>query len=424
MQFIQIAASDIVRQVLSHGRNLNRVLDESLRKKSAWEPSQRAALQDLSYGTLRFYGQLRAVLDLLLHKPLQDERIGLLLLVALYQLQYGKSAQHAVVDHAVRAAQSLNPKVSGLVNAILRNFLRNQSMLISQAEQQPEGKYSYPQWWIDEMYTQYGEGSGELLEAGNLHPPMTLRVNRRRGSSVQYQELLAQHGIASVEVSPDAVLLQRPVAVDKLPGFFDGMVSVQDAGAQYAAHLLDVHDGMRVLDACAAPGGKTAHILEVAEVEMLALDKDAERLQRVTDNLQRLGLNAQQQVGDAADPAGWWDGKPFQRILADVPCSASGVVRRHPDIKWLRRPADIAGFAKQQQEVLCALWPLLEQDGKLLYATCSVFQQENEQVISAFLAQHAGVRRLEVELPGDGRGKLLPNEMHDGFFYALLQKIA
>jgi len=225
-------------------------------------------------------------------------------------------------------------------------------------------------------------------------------------------------------VAPDALQLDKPVPVDRLPGFFDGMVSIQDAGAQYAARLLDIHDGMRVLDACAAPGGKTAHILELADAEMVAVDKDAERLQRVAENLQRLQLTAQLVVGDAAEPDVWWDGKPFQRILADVPCSASGVVRRHPDIKWLRRSTDIAGFAAQQLGILRALWRLLAQDGKLLYATCSVFHQENEQVVGLFLAQHTDARRLPVALPDNLQGQLLPDHQHDGFFYALLQKIA
>jgi len=424
MQYVQIAASIVVRQVLEKGRNLNQVLEESQRGKADWMASQRAALQDLSYGTLRFYGQLQSILNTLLHKPLKDERVRYLLLTALYQLQYGKSAQYAVVDHAVRAAQSLNPKTSGLVNAILRNFLRDQVMLVGRAAQHPEGKYSYSQWWIDEMYMQYGERSTALLEVGNQHPPMTLRVNQRKCSSIEYGKLLAQQELASVAVEPDALRLKKPVSVDKLSGFFDGMVSVQDAGAQYAAHLLDVHDGMRVLDACAAPGGKTAHILELATVEMFALDKDATRIKRVAENLQRLGLAATLEVGDAADPEKWWDGKVFQRILADVPCSASGVVRRHPDIKWLRRRKDIDQFAGQQLAILSALWQLLEQDGKLLYATCSIFQQENEDVIKVFLERQSDACRLQVMLPDDKEGKLLPNDEHDGFFYALLQKKA
>ena len=422
-QHIQLAASIVVQQVLASGRNLNQALDESLHDKAGWMPAQRAALQDLSYGTLRYYGQLRAILDMLLHKPLSDERVRFLLLVALYQLQYGKSAQHAVVDHAVRAAQAMNPRVGGLANAILRNFLRNQKVLLEQTGQNAEGKYSYPQWWVDEICAQYGERGEEILQAGNQRPPMTLRVNRRLNSTAEYLDLLERDGLSAALIEPDALQLDKPVAVDKLPGFIAGLVSVQDAGAQYAAQLLDVHDGMRVLDACAAPGGKTAHILERADVEMVAVDRDAKRLQLVGENLHRLGLAAQLVAGDAAKPQEWWDGKPFQRILADVPCSASGVVRRHPDIKWLRRSQDIPGFAAQQLDILRVLWRLLAQDGKLLYATCSVFQQENEQVVAAFLEQQPDARRLPTKLPDDMDGQMLPDDRHDGFFYALLQKI-
>lgn len=419
MHNVQLAATQIVRQVLEDGRNLNQVLDASLCRKSAWTPQQRAALQDLSYGTLRHYGQLRALFDLLLHKPLTDARIGLLLQVALYQLQYSKAAQHAVVDHAVRSASTLNPRVGGLVNAILRNFLRNRQDLLARASQSPEGRYSYPQWWMDEVATQYGERAAAILDAGNLHPPMTLRVNRRRGTTAEYLQQLAEHGMAAHRIEPDAVLLEKPVAVDKLPGFFEARVSVQDAGAQFAAHLLDVHDGMRVLDACAAPGGKTAHILELADVELLALDKDEQRLQRVAENLRRLDVAASLKCADAARTQDWWDGRPFDRILADVPCSAVGVVRRHPDIKWLRRREDISAFAAQQREILRALWTVLAPGGKLLYATCSIFGQENQDVIDSFLLQHPEASRLAVEIPG---GQLIPNNRHDGFFYALLQK--
>ena len=417
MHNIQLAATQIVQQVMEDGRNLNQVLDESLRRKSVWTPSQRAALQDLSYGTLRFYGQLNAVLDLLLHKHMTDHRITYLLLVSLYQLQYSRAAQHAVVDHAVRSADILNPKIRGLVNAILRNFLRNQNEVLEQAALKPEGRYSHPVWWIDELKSQYGERAQAVLEAGNGHPPMTLRVNSRRGTTADYLATLSGQGIPARLIAPDAIQLDKAVSVDKLPGFFDGRISVQDAGAQYAATLLDVAPGMRVLDACAAPGGKTAHILELADVDMVALDKDEKRLQRVAENLQRLELSATLLTGDAADTASWWDGKPFERILADVPCSATGVVRRHPDIKWLRRKKDIASFAAQQLDILHALWALLAQDGKLLYATCSVFKQENQDVIDQFAAMTPGAQQLSLPL-----AQLLPSDEHDGFFYAILQK--
>ena len=423
MDIVQQGASQVICQVLS-GRNLNHALSAYLRTFSDLTPQQRAALQDLSYGTLRFYGQLARVLGQLLHKPLQDAQLRCLLLVALYQLQYSKAASHAVVDHAVRATRKYNAAANTLVNAVLRNFLRKRDALLAIAASSEEGRYSYPQWWIDAVKAQYGDRAEAILLSGNQRPPMTLRVNRRRTTLAAYMELLAQHDIRASLIESDAVLLQRPIPVDKLPGFFDGLVSVQDAGAQYAAHLLDVHDSMRVLDACAAPGGKSAHLLELAHLDLLALDKDAQRLEQVRENMQRLQLHARLQVGDASQPANWWNGKPFQRILADVPCSASGVVRRHPDIKWLRRAEDIDGFAKQQMQILCALWRLLASDGKLLYATCSIFASENRQVISEFLQQHDDARSVPLSASNLSEGQIQPDDQHDGFFYALLHKHA
>ena len=421
MDTIQQATVSVISQVLS-GRNLNQVLTEVMNSLPDISSQQRGALQDLSYGTLRFYGQLSRVLDALLNKPIQDSQIRYLLLVALYQLQYSKAAQYAVVDFAVNTVRKRNPAASGLVNAILRNFLRNKNILLADAAQTDEGRYSYPQWWINEIKSQYGELAEVILLAGNQHPPMTLRANRRRNAPDEYLNLLAQNGIQARLIEPDAILLEHPVSVDKLPGFIDGLVSVQDAGAQYAARFLDVQDGMRVLDACAAPGGKSAHLLETAQIELIALDKDALRLERVRENMQRLRLSASLLTGDAAQPADWWDGQPFQRILADVPCSATGVVRRHPDIKWLRRASDIEGFAQQQLQILTALWPLLETGGKLLYVTCSIFGCENQQVINAFLSHHLDAKQLPLAAPDMKQGQLLPNDQHDGFFYALLHK--
>ena len=423
METVQLAASRAVCRVLG-GRNLDQALEEERRALPDLSPQQRAALQDLSYGSLRFYSRLDHVLRQLLRKPLEDERIRCLLLVALYQLQYGKSAQHAVVDHAVRAARRLNAATGGLVNAVLRNFLRQRETLLAKADKTDEGRHSHAQWWIAALREQYGEHAEAILLAGNRHPPMTLRANRRQTTAAEYLALLQQHGIAALLIEPEAILLQRPLPVDRLPGFSDGLVSVQDAGAQYAARLLDAQDGMRVLDACAAPGGKTAHLLELAQIELTALDKDEQRLERIRENLQRLRLDARVQCGDAAQPETWWDGKPYQRILADVPCSASGVVRRHPDIKWLRRPEDIEGFARQQAQILSALWQLLARDGKLLYATCSVFVQENRQVIDAFLQRHDDATLVPLPAPNLNQGQLLPDDQHDGFFYALLHKSA
>jgi 16S rRNA (cytosine967-C5)-methyltransferase len=363
-------------------------------------------------------------MDSLLERPVQESPLRCLLLVALYQLQYTKASQHAIVDQAVHATKSINGAASGLVNAVLRNFLRKQQALQEAADKKEESRYAYPQWWITALRSQYGEQAAAVLEAGNLHPPMTLRVNARRTTVAEYLARLAEQDMPAQEVAPGALKLDRPLGVERLPGFAEGDVSVQDAGAQYAAKFLDVEDGMRVLDACSAPGGKSAHLLESADIKLLSLDKDEQRLERVRENMQRLRLDAQVVCGDAATPKEWWDGKAFERILADVPCSASGVVRRHPDIKWLRRPEDIESFAVQQLQILNALWPLLARDGKLLYATCSVFVRENKQVIDAFLEQHSDAVQIGLSAPGMTDGQFLPNDEHDGFFYALLHKKA
>lgn len=422
MQRIQHEAAKVVSKVVRGGRNLNEVLNESLRKQANLTAQERGALQDLCYGTLRYYGRLVFMMDNLLERPVQESPLRCLLLVALYQLQYTKASQHAIVDQAVRATKSINGAASGLVNAVLRNFLRKQQALQEAADHSDESRYAYPQWWVAALQEQYGEQAAAILEAGNLHPPMTLRVNTRLTTVAEYRTLLAEQDIPALPVEPGALKLERPVGVERLPGFADGLVSVQDAGAQYAAQFLDVKDGMRVLDACAAPGGKSAHLLESADIELVSLDKDEQRLQRVRENMQRLRLDARVVCGDAATPQDWWDGKTFQRILADVPCSASGVVRRHPDIKWLRRPEDIESFAQQQLQILNALWPLLARDGKLLYATCSIFARENNSVLEEFLGQHADAVRIRLSAPGMTDGQLLPNDEHDGFFYALLHK--
>jgi 16S rRNA (cytosine967-C5)-methyltransferase len=277
------------------------------------------------------------------------------------------------------------------------------------------------------LRAQYPAHYRDVLEAGNRHPPFTIRVNARRASVGEYLERLKAAGLAGRALGGSAVLFERPLPVERVPGFAEGQVSVQDAAAQRAAELLDVEDGMRVLDACAAPGGKTAHMLERATVDLVALDCDAARLARVQSNLERLHLTARVVCGDAADPRAWWDGAPYVRILADVPCSASGVVRRHPDIKWLRRPDDIARFAERQRDLVDALWQLLATDGKLLYATCSVFREENQEQVERFLERHHDARRLILPAPHTNAqelaGQILPDETHDGFFYALLQKI-
>lgn len=423
MNVIQTEAARIVQHVMD-GCNLDRALADRLEANPDYSPQQRGALRDLSYGTVRYYARLEFMLGRLLERQPRDKLVSSLLLVALYQLEYSKAGTHVIVDQAVRAAKRFNAPVSGLVNAVLRNFLRQRDSLRLAADGKNSSRHAYQDWWIDEIERQYGERAKDILAAGNAHPPMTLRVNRRLTTTEHYQSLLEQADIKAQRVAADALLLAQPMPVERIPKFAEGWVSVQDAGAQCAAAALDVADGMRVLDVCSAPGGKALHLLERADIELVALDKDERRLDRVRQNLRREKLSAQVLCGDASQPDAWWDGKLFQRILADVPCSASGVVRRHPDIKWLRRPADIAEFAAQQLHILRAIWPLLGSGGKLLYATCSIFSQENHDVVAQFLATQKDAQQDAIELPfaNNPRGQLLPCDQHDGFFYALLRK--
>jgi 16S rRNA (cytosine967-C5)-methyltransferase len=378
-------AADVLSAVLQ-GRTLTQALETV-----SPTPSTRGAVRDMAYGSLRYKGTLEAVLSQLLKKPLDDGFVHALLLAVLYQLAYTKEAPYAVVDNAVNAAPR---HLKGLVNAVLRNFLRQQEELMAISRQTAEGRYNFPDWWVNKLQLAYPDKWESILAASQLHPPMTLRINRRKISVENYRVALQACGLAARQTGESALTLETPVAVEKLPGFSEGQVSVQDAAAQWAARALDVQDGMRVLDACAAPGGKTGHVLELADAAVLALDVDEQRLNRVQQNLERLGLSAQLQTGDAARPQGWWNGRPFDRILADVPCSASGVVRRNPDIKWLRRPQDIGKFAKQQAMILDALWQLLAPGGKLLYVTCSIFPEENLQQINSFVARHADASLL------------------------------
>jgi 16S rRNA (cytosine967-C5)-methyltransferase len=427
MTELQYLAASVVAHVLG-GRSLDAELRAVLARRNTLASQHRALLQDLCYGTLRFLGEIDGVLERLLDKPLKHERLHDLLRVALYQLAHTRAAPYAVVDHAVGACARVGqPAAKGLVNAVLRNFLRQRDTLLAAAHTDEVGRYSHPQWWITKLRAQYPLHYEHILEAANRHPPLTLRVNVRATSVEAYLGRLEASGIAARELGGAAVMLERPMPVDHIPGFGEGAVSVQDAAAQYAAVLLDLAPGARVLDACAAPGGKTAHILEREDVDLTALDHDPVRLERVQANLSRLHLTATTICADAAQPSAWWNGQPYSRILADVPCSASGVVRRHPDIKWLRRTDDIGAFALRQGGILEALWQVLETGGKLLYVTCSVFHEENEAQVERFLEHHRDAQRLL--LPGPHinaqqvAGQILPDERHDGFFYALLQKI-
>ncbi|MGH8629537.1 MAG: 16S rRNA (cytosine(967)-C(5))-methyltransferase RsmB, partial [Burkholderiales bacterium] len=376
----------------------------------------------LAYGTLRHLGYLRFALARLASRPPRDSRLSALLCVAIHQLEHTAEPHYAVVDRAVEcAAQFAGRAAKPFANAVLRGYLRRRTEIRPAAERDPEARWSYPRWWIDRLRLELGREAERVLELGNRHPPMTLRVNRRRTTPHAYLGKLQAAGMQARAIGPTALMLQQPVPVKELPGFDSGEVSVQDAGAQLAAPLLGAAAGTRVLDACAAPGGKTAHLLELADVELLALDRDPARLLRVEQNLARLGLTARILSADAGDLERWWDGLPFDRVLLDVPCSASGVVRRHPDIKWLRRPQDLAGFGAQQRRLLDALWQVLRRGGKFLYVTCSVFREENQVQIEQFVARHPDARLLPCHEGEDGL--LLPSEERDGFYHALLEKV-
>lgn len=417
-------AAQTVQEVLA-GESLSACLTKLRLSDIPLGPDDHGAIQDLAYGTLRHLTELRAYVEHMTERVPTDPAVNALLWVGLYQLIYSRNAPHAVVNEAVTAVGATKPWAKGLVNAILRRFMRERDALLRSVRTDVRRRYSYPDWWIDRVRQDHPACWEQMLAEGNRHPPMALRVNRRAISRDDYLGRLRLAGLEATAQDEAGILLDTPVSVSRLPGFEDGEASVQDLGAQHAARFLDVRDGMRVLDACAAPGGKTAHLLERADLDLLALDQDADRLRRVTQNLTRLRLRgAVARCADATQPATWWDGRPFHRVLLDAPCSASGVVRRHPDSKWLRRSTDIAQFALQQRRLLEALWRVMESGGKLLYVTCSIFKMENEDLIEAFLLDTPDAERVPVGPPPDSAGSLLPNANHDGFFYAALRKLA
>ena len=391
-------------------------LNEALSLLAGEMPVARAAAQDLAYGVLRRYGWGEFILGRLMARPLSHGETQALLLAALYRLDTRPEAAPMVVDQAVAASGELTGgALKGVVNGVLRSFLRQREALLQALANDDVAYYQHPSWWLARLRRSYPDRWQELVSVANRPPPMTLRVNRRRSTVAEYQARLESVGIVAGSVGESGLILDKPVGVEILPGFADGCVSIQDAGAQRAAELLDPARGERVLDACAAPGGKTAHLLERTDLDVLALDIDAARIRRIEENLRRLNLCAEIRAADCLDVKQWWDGKPFDAILADVPCSASGVARRHPDIKVLRRESDVRRLVHTQSTILDTLWPLLKPGGRLLYATCSVFVEENSAQIDAFLVRQQDAQRVLEE-------QWLPQDSNDGFYYALLQK--
>ena len=425
-------AARVLARVVAAGQSLPDALAAELRVLP--DTRMRALAQELAYGTLRWYYRLDVLLCQLLPKPLKarDMDLRCLLLAGLYQLDKLALPQRVAVHESVQATRALNKRwASGLVNAVLRNFQRRGSELEAVVTGTDQSQYAHPAWLINLLQIDWPNDWKAVLQANNERPPFSLRVNRLRMTRADYLELLDDQGLKAIPLAytSHGILLDRAVQVDELPGFSDGLVSVQDGAAQLAAGLLQLDFGQRVLDACAAPGGKTAQILETAPwlAGVTALDIDPRRLDRTAATLARLSLRADLVPGDAAKPAAWWDGRQYDRMLLDAPCSATGVIRRHPDIKLLRKPDDIENLANRQAEILRALWPLLVPGGILLYCTCSVLAYENCRQVKRFLQTHGDA--VEVLIDAEwGRScehgmQILPgeNEM-DGFYFAGLRK--
>jgi len=438
------AAARAVAGVIGSGQTLEAALAAALAEAPALAGPDRAHVHALSYGALRFGHRLRHVLLALLGRPWEQHPPDLqaLLLVGLYQLVYAGTPAHAAVNTTVDAARAIGQgRAAGLVNGCLRRFERERSGRLARADASLAARLSHPEWLVEALLLQHGRETAErVLAANNEHPPLVLRANARRVGAAELADQLeaAGHAVHHLPFAPRAVVLERALDVRELKEFRDGLCSVQDAAAQLAVPLLGPKRGMRVLDACAAPGGKTGHLLEEVPdlATLVALDIDAARAQRIRDNLARLGLEADVRVGDALDPA-VLGGAEFDRILVDAPCSGTGVIRRHPDIKWLRRPADIAPLAARQRRLLEALWPRLAPGGRLLYATCSVLAAEGREVVDRFLAATPGAvdvtESASLNVPGlptpraaDQAGiALLPGiDGTDGFYYACLERSA
>lgn len=426
----RLAALRALADVLDAGRGL----DDSAAFSQLSDKRDYGLAKNLAYGVLRWLDALEWLAAELLDKPLKnrDRDINRLILIGLQQLWHDQTADHAAVNETAGCARLLGKAWAvGLVNAVLRRFQREQAQLLARLQRSRQG-FAHPRWLLDEIRSNWPDNWQDIAEANNHKAPMWLRVNRRLADRATIQRELVEAGfeVARHPFATDALSINPAVGVEKVPGFAAGRVSVQDPAAQLAKDLLGAVAGERVLDACAAPGGKTAHLLESCPgLEVLALDRQTKRAEKIHQTLERLGLNADVRVADAAAPADWWDGVLFDRILLDAPCSATGVIRRHPEIKWLRDTAQVDRAVQTQQALLTSLWPLLKPGGKLVYATCSILRRENSGQIADFLSQHSDAKEqtpaVEWGLPEPSGRQILPGEAHmDGFFYAVLRKSA
>ncbi|GAK87140.1 ribosomal RNA small subunit methyltransferase B [Vibrio ponticus] len=424
---VRAAAANVLFQVVDKGQSLSNALPAA---QQQIRPRDHALLQEICYGALRYLPRLEYIANELMDKPLKGKQrvFHHLILVGIYQLSFMRIPAHAAVGETVEGTKDLKgPRLRGLINAVLRNYQRNQEQLDEQAISHNAGKYGHPSWLLKLLQQAYPEQWQNIVEANNSKAPMWLRVNHQHHSRDEYQALLDKEGIETSlhPQAADALKLATPCDVTKLPGFEKGWVSVQDAAAQLSLDYLTPQDGELILDCCAAPGGKTAHILErTKDAQVVAIDCDDSRLKRVHDNLKRLNLQAEVICGDARKPQDWWHGEQFDRILLDAPCSATGVIRRHPDIKWLRRADDIDALAELQSEIIDAMWQQLKPGGTLVYATCSITPQENKLQVKAFLERTKDAQLQGSESDNPGR-QILPGEDDmDGFYYAVMTKKA
>ena len=428
---VRAIAAKVLNQVVEKGQSLTQALPAIQEELS---PKDKALVQMLCYGVLRTLPRLDFFCRSLMKKPLTGKQRDLhfLILVGIYQLLYTRIPSHAAVGETVNGAKALKkPALKGMINGVLRSFLREQESLIAQADQQPALLYCHPSWLVKRLQAAYGEEkAAQIMTENNQQAPMWLRVNARFHNSEQYLALLVEQekSATTAEFNVNALCLDNPCDVYQLPGFTEGWVSVQDGAAQLAAHYLDAQPNDLVLDACSAPGGKTVHTLELQPKikQMVAVDFDEKRLLRVQENLDRLNLTATVIHGDASKPDEWWSGEQFDRILCDAPCSATGVIRRHPDIRWLRRDSDINELVSLQKNILSALWKKLKPGGVLLYATCSILPEENDLQVKDFLEITSDASLIPLSTQYNDAAttrQILPNEQKmDGFYYAKLQK--
>ena len=379
----------------------------------------------ITLGALRYMGQSKYLIECLVRNKIENRLIESLIHVALFQLSHESHSDFTIVDQAVKAAKKIDLRKGNFVNAVLRNFLRKKDTLTKGFLDQEESHFNYPIWWIQKVKKQYKSDWVDILNIGNDHPPMTIRVNKQQISVKDYKKLLVENNISFTPLINEGLILNNASNVKEIPGFDNGLLFVQDLGAQLASLLLDVKNNQSVLDACAAPGGKLTSILENANVHLTALEKNTYRVSKIIDNLKRLNLEATVIAKPLDNKNEWWNKKQFDRILLDVPCSASGIVRRHIDMKWLRRPSDLEKFANIQLDLLNNAWPLLKLQGKLLYVTCSIFKEENEEVISNFCNNRQDVKREKVKFPKNIyhiKNQLVPSKNHDGLYYEILEK--